>query len=118
MSDMFELLKKGLTEAQKHAKGKKKLRANRIKIAKAPASFSKKEIKKIREKLNCSQAIFASVLNVDVKTIQAWEAGARTPSGLALRMLQICKDSPDLMLNLFVMQSDSDQDFIEHAVGS
>jgi putative transcriptional regulator len=104
MSDMFDLLKKGLTEALEHVKGERKLCVNRIKVSEAPDSFSKKEIKGIREQLNCSQAVFAMILNVDIKTVQAWEVGGRKPSGLALRMLQICKDSPGLILDLLVVQ--------------
>ncbi|HEY7180128.1 MAG TPA: helix-turn-helix domain-containing protein [Blastocatellia bacterium] len=35
--------------------------------------MKKREIAKLRQQLNLSQAVFASVLNVSVKTVQAWE---------------------------------------------
>ncbi len=39
--------------------------------------------------MNYSQPIFAMVLNVSTKTVQAWEAAERSPSGASLRLLEV-----------------------------
>jgi DNA-binding transcriptional regulator YiaG len=49
-------------------------------------------------RLNLSQAVFAGVLNVSVKTVQAWEQGLRQPSDAALKLLTIAKKHPEVLL--------------------
>ena len=53
---------------------------------------------KLRQQLNLSQAVFASVLNGSVKTVQAWEQGLRQPSYAALKLLTIAKKHPEVLL--------------------
>lgn len=89
MSKFFKQIKEGLEEAIAHKKGKITLRTEIIEIPEPPADYSAKQIKKIREKSRYSQGIFARVLNVSIKTIQAWESGERFPSHAALRLLEI-----------------------------
>jgi putative transcriptional regulator len=36
-----------------------------------------------------SQRLFAEALGVSTKTVEAWEAGTNTPSGVANRMLEL-----------------------------
>lgn len=47
------------------------------------------EIKRIRESTRVSQAVFASLLNTSVYTIQKWESGAKKPTGTALKLLHM-----------------------------
>ncbi|WP_312454661.1 DNA-binding transcriptional regulator [Pseudescherichia sp.] len=47
------------------------------------------EIKKLRERLNVSQPVFAHYLNTSVSTVQKWESGAKRPNGLSLKLLSI-----------------------------
>ena len=89
MSKFFKQIKEGLEEALAHKKGKITLRTEIIEIPEPPEEYSAKEIKRIREKGRYSQGIFARVLNVSIKTIQAWESGERFPSHVALRLLEI-----------------------------
>lgn len=89
MGRLFKELKKGFDEMIAHKEGKVTLRSERIEIPSPPANYSAKEIKKIREKYGYSQAVFARVLNLSVKTVQAWESGDRVPSHAALRLLEI-----------------------------
>ena len=49
------------------------------------------QIKKIRESNHVSQPIFARYLNTSESTVQKWETGAKRPSGMALRLLQVVK---------------------------
>lgn len=54
--------------------------------------FSKKAIVALRKRLRLSQAAFARVLNTSVSSIQKWESGAKRPSGLALKLLNIADE--------------------------
>ena len=52
------------------------------------------QIKKIRSNLALSQAIFAQILGVSVRTLQSWEQGKRAPSGAAASLLTIAFKNP------------------------
>lgn len=54
-----------------------------------PKEFTGKEIKKIRNKLHVSQAVFAKLLNVHLSTVRQWEIEEKPPRGIAKRMLQL-----------------------------
>ena len=47
------------------------------------------DIKRLRLRAKASQAVFAAYLNTSVSTVQKWELGAKKPSGLALKLLNI-----------------------------
>ena len=48
----------------------------------------------IREKTGLSQARFAELLGVSVRTLQEWEQGRRAPSGAARTLLLIAAKNP------------------------
>lgn len=90
MSDkFFKDLKAGLEDAIAYKKGKLNLRSKDIEIPEPPTEYKAREIKKIRERYDYSQGIFAKVLNVSIKTVQSWESGERMPSHAALRLIEI-----------------------------
>ena len=49
-------------------------------------------------KLNASIPVFAAYLNVTPVTVRSWEKRRRSPSGPALRLLQIAKKQPEVLL--------------------
>ncbi len=51
--------------------------------------YSPDEIKALRERLNISQAVLASIINASANSIQKWERGAKRPSGTALKLLNL-----------------------------
>ena len=89
MNNLFESIKQGLNEAIEYEKGNlQNVRIDKITIS--PLNIYKgNEIKKIRQQHNMTQRLFAEVLGVSVKTVEAWESGKNTPSGCARRILQL-----------------------------
>lgn len=54
-----------------------------------PKAYSAYEIKRLRLKEKASQAVFAAYLNTSVSTVQKWEVGQKSPSGPALKLLDL-----------------------------
>lgn len=54
----------------------------------------------IREKTGLSQARFAQLLGVSVRTLQDWEQGRRAPSGAARTLLIIAQKNPRALLEV------------------
>ena len=86
-------------EALEHAKGKLELRTTSL--PEPPKPMSASEIKRVRQKLKASQAVFACYLNVSPKLVQAWEAERRKPQGPALMLLRIAEKSPATLFDAF-----------------
>jgi len=73
-------------------------RVTRIAVPRPPRPMSSADIARIRQQLKYSQSVFARVLNVSPKTVQAWEQGIRVPSDAALKLLSIAKRHPEVLL--------------------
>lgn len=58
------------------------------------------DVKSIRESTGLSQAKFASLLGVSVRTLQDWEQGRRAPSGAARTLLVIAHKNPRVLLEV------------------
>lgn len=63
-----------------------------------PKAMKPAEIRQVRKSLNASQAMFASFLCVSIKAVQAWEQGSRRPQSTALRLLDLAKKNPTVLL--------------------
>ena len=64
------------------------LTARDIKIPK-PARFSSKRILRMRQRLHCSQQVFAEIIGVTSDTISRWERGEREPEKSICRFLRV-----------------------------
>ena len=97
MSELFESIKQGLTEAIEYERGNlPDVRIDKLTISPI-RPHSGEEIKKIRKRLNMTQKLFAAALGVSVKTVEAWESGINTPSGIANRMLELLSQDSTLL---------------------
>ena len=65
-----------------------------VKVSPLP-DFSSAEISEIRDGLCLSQSVFADILGVSKKTVEAWERGTNKPNGPACRMLKRFKEDPE-----------------------
>lgn len=54
-----------------------------------PPAYTTETIKRLRENLHVSQAVFAAYMNASVSTVQKWENGKKKPSGAAARLLSV-----------------------------
>jgi len=100
MSDeTFAELMESAEQALAYERGERKgYRVTQVTVPKPPQPMSSREIAGLRKQLNYSQSIFARVLNVSTKTVQAWEQGVRVPSDAALKLLTIAKRRPEVLL--------------------
>ena len=53
-----------------------------------------------RKKSGLSQAEFAKLLGVSIRTLQDWEQGRRKPSGPAVALLRIAEQKPEVFMQL------------------
>lgn len=98
--DLFGELMRSVGEAADHARGKRDLRTTVL--PEPPVAMSAADIRAMRKKLNASQAVFASCLNVSAQLVRAWEADRRHPDGAALRLLDIGCREPAVVFSALV----------------
>lgn len=55
--------------------------------------YTPKQIRIIRLRNKASQAVFAAYLNTSPSTVQKWEQGAKHPSGIALKLLNLVDEN-------------------------
>ena len=92
---MFDELLQSVQQALEFEQGKRTLKTTVVRLA--PAPMAAREVKRVRETLHASQAIFASYLNVSPKLVQAWEGSRRAPDGAALVLLRLIEREPRIV---------------------
>lgn len=84
-----------LEELREYVNGNANLRSVIREISITPLKdYSKEEIKRLRVDNNFTQSMFALLLGVSSKSIEAWESGRNKPSGSTIRILQIIEQDP------------------------
>jgi putative transcriptional regulator len=68
---------------------------------------SPSQIKVLRTKLGMSQSLFADVLGVTNKAVEAWEAGTKKSSGPVLRMFEILEKESLVLQRVGVFKRES-----------
>ena len=92
MSERGESILKGLRDIVDFQNGDKT--KCRVRVVTAPdieplAEFPKEKIREIRFKNDFTQEHFAELMGVTKKSVEAWEAGTRRPTGTAKRLFQL-----------------------------
>jgi len=59
-----------------------------------PNVYTAGQIRRLRDSLGVSQAVFAHLLGVSVVLVKSWERGARQPSLIARRLLDTIRADP------------------------
>ncbi len=57
------------------------------------------DIKRIRKGYNLTQAQFAAMLGISVRTLRNWEQGRRVPEGPAMVLLRVADKHPEAILD-------------------
>jgi putative transcriptional regulator len=96
-------IRKGLEEAILHAKGETTLKTTTLEMPDRTPEVATEELSKLRLKSAMSQYVFARMLNVWTKTVQSWEHGTRKPSQAALRLIQVYRQNPSVLLEVVGM---------------
>lgn len=92
---VFEQIKTGLEEGIAYWQGRLDLKTTVL--PSPPPKARGKDIAGLRASLGMSQALFAATLNVSPRTVQSWEQGIRQPADAALRMIQVIRESPQVV---------------------
>lgn len=56
-----------------------------------------------RQKSGLSQAQFATLMGVSLRTLQEWEQGRRNPSGAAKTLMRVAEAHPEVLRELIAM---------------
>jgi putative transcriptional regulator len=95
-TNLGDLLVQSLAEIRDTVRGRaKKLTLKTVEIA-DPPTFTPAAVRHLRNRLGLSQGLFAKLLGVSRKLVEAWESGARAPSPMACRLLDAISRRPSL----------------------
>jgi len=90
--DIGKEILEGIREIKAHKAGQKTLRTHKLNPPSSPQD--------IRARLQLSQAAFAGLMGVSLRTVQDWEQGRRKPSGPAEALLRIAEQHPEVFMEL------------------
>jgi putative transcriptional regulator len=79
--------------------GHGKVTLRRVSVS-VPLPVEPAQIVSLRQRLKMSQAVFAGFLGVRPASVMSWEYGRRSPSGPALRLLEIASRHPEVLLEV------------------
>ncbi len=85
---------RGLHEVREHRAGRRTLRTTRVEVRPLPG-LTPEMIRKIREDLDVSRAVFAHLLRVPVRTVEGWEQGRSNPPDTATALILMARKYPD-----------------------
>jgi putative transcriptional regulator len=90
--DIGQEVLEGIREVKAFKSGDGNLRTRSLEKSVSP--------KAIRTRLKLSQAAFAGLLGVSLRTLQDWEQGRREPGGPARRLLYLADQHPEIFAEL------------------
>jgi putative transcriptional regulator len=67
-----------------------------------PPQYRERDVQRVRSRLGLSQAVFADLLGASASTVRAWERGAREPSDMARRLLEMAERQPEVFEEVLV----------------
>ena len=98
-SDVFEALHRSATALHRvGAMDGQTMRNFDVACIERPSRWDKARIRQLRLRLHMSQPVLAAYLNSAPSTVAQWESGAKRPSGIAAKLLQVlAKHGPDVL---------------------
>ena len=90
----FAELTEGFAALEAGRKEQITLRRHNVEAKPAPA-LKPDEVRKVRERLNLSRAVFARALRTNERTLENWEQGRAAPNAQARLLIRIAAAYPD-----------------------
>ena len=97
--DLFAEISEGFVALANSRGGKQTLKTHSVTFKPAPA-LTPVELKKLRNKLELSQPLFANMLRTNVSTLKNWEQGKAKPNAQAALLIGLVKRYPDTVKKL------------------
>lgn len=91
---LFNELTESVREAGALLRGEADAEPERVHFAGEP------DPRAVRARMGLTQEAFAALLGVPLATLRNWEQGRRSPSGPALRLLEVADRHPEALLDL------------------
>ncbi len=102
-TSVFEGIMSGLQEALAYEKGDENacrvVRVSDVVVEPVP-EIGKDEVQTIRLSMNLSQKVFADVVGVSKKTVEAWENGRNKPEGAARRLIGLMAQNKTIVQDI------------------
>ncbi len=102
MSEFYDEIMASIDETIDAAK-KKKLKAKVF--VKPVKQYDADGVKNLRHSLNMTQGMFAGLLGVSQKTVEAWESGRNIPTGPASRVLDLLSEDKTVAERFIINES-------------
>ena len=80
-----------------HGELMRRVRTKKTVVLGRKARITVPAVVSVRNASGLSQAQFAELLGVSVRTLQKWEQGARAPSGAAKSLIRIAQRHPEVL---------------------
>jgi putative transcriptional regulator len=96
---LFSELSEGFDALKDARRGKVTLRTHAVELKAAP-KVTARELRRIREELNLSRAVFADCLRTNVRTLENWEQGRARPNAQAALLIRLVAKYPDTVKRL------------------
>ncbi|MFW9595561.1 MAG: helix-turn-helix domain-containing protein [Macromonas sp.] len=87
----LQAFKANLLEAVRDMKAGRAEREQRIELS---------DVAQARLQSGLTQAQFAKLMGVSVRTLQEWEQGRRSPTGAAKTLLRVAQNHPEVLLEI------------------
>lgn len=101
--NVFDSIMKGLEQSVDYENGNGKARITKMSVQPLP-DVTADEIKELRHNLGFTQSVFAAVMGVSPKTVEAWEAGTNHPVGSARRMISLIRFDPSVLQKAHIIE--------------
>lgn len=76
---------------------------NKVYIVSPAPQYTASQIRELRKALHLTQRVFASIMGVSIKTVEAWESGTNHPSGPARRLMSIFEKDKTILTQLGIV---------------
>ncbi len=97
--NLFSELQEGFSALQAEREGKLTLKRVSLEAMAVP-EVEPDELRKLREGLNLSRAVFARVIRTNPRTVESWEQGRSKPNAHAALLIKLVAKFPETLDHL------------------